>query len=37
MHSDEAEAFNQALRFDPSPAEPLTLMVTFADVGRRLD
>jgi predicted N-acetyltransferase YhbS len=35
--SDQAKAFYQALGFDPSPAEPMTLMVTLADVQRLLD
>jgi GNAT superfamily N-acetyltransferase len=35
--SDQAKAFYQALGFDPSPAEPMTLMVTLADVRRLLD
>jgi GNAT superfamily N-acetyltransferase len=30
--SEEAKAFYLALGFDPSPAEPMTLMVTLADV-----
>lgn len=30
--SDEAKAFYQALGFDPSPTEPMTLMVTLADI-----
>lgn len=30
--SDQAKAFYQALGFDPSPAEPMTLMVTLADI-----
>ena len=30
--SDEAKAFYQAIGFDPSPSEPMTLMVTLADV-----
>jgi GNAT superfamily N-acetyltransferase len=30
--SDQAKAFYQALGFDPSPAEPMTLMVTLADL-----
>ncbi|HUN98354.1 MAG TPA: GNAT family N-acetyltransferase [Bradyrhizobium sp.] len=35
--SDQARAFYQALGFDPSPAEPMTLMVTLADVRELLD
>jgi GNAT superfamily N-acetyltransferase len=30
--SDQAKAFYQALGFDPSPAEPMTLMVALADI-----
>jgi GNAT superfamily N-acetyltransferase len=30
--SEEAKGFYQALGFDPSPQEPMTLMVTLADV-----
>ncbi|MFL5279672.1 MAG: GNAT family N-acetyltransferase [Rhodopila sp.] len=30
--SEEAKAFYLALGFDPSPAEPMTLMVTLADI-----
>lgn len=30
--SEQAKAFYLALGFDPSPAEPMTLMVTLADV-----
>jgi GNAT superfamily N-acetyltransferase len=30
--SDQAKAFYLALGFDPSPAEPMTLMVTLADI-----
>jgi GNAT superfamily N-acetyltransferase len=30
--SDQAKAFYQALGFDPSPIEPMTLMVTLADI-----
>ena len=30
--SDQAKAFYMALGFDPSPGEPMTLMVTLADV-----
>jgi GNAT superfamily N-acetyltransferase len=30
--SEQAKAFYQALGFDPSPAEPMTLMVTLADI-----
>jgi GNAT superfamily N-acetyltransferase len=30
--SEHAKAFYQALGFEPSPAEPMTLMVTLADV-----
>jgi GNAT superfamily N-acetyltransferase len=32
--SDEARAFYLALGFEPSPLEPMTLMVTLADVRR---
>jgi GNAT superfamily N-acetyltransferase len=34
--SDQAKAFYQALGFDPSPAEPMTLMVTLADIQQLL-
>jgi GNAT superfamily N-acetyltransferase len=34
--SDQAKAFYQALGFDPSPAEPMTLMVTLADINHLL-
>jgi GNAT superfamily N-acetyltransferase len=30
--SEQAKAFYQALGFDPAPAEPMTLMVTLADI-----
>jgi GNAT superfamily N-acetyltransferase len=30
--SEQAKTFYQALGFDPSPAEPMTLMVTLADI-----
>jgi hypothetical protein len=30
--SDQAQALYQALGFDPSPGEPMTLMVTLADI-----
>ena len=30
--SDQAKIFYQALGFDPSPKEPMTLMVTLADI-----
>jgi hypothetical protein len=30
--SDQAKAFYQALGFDPSPADPMTLMVTLVDI-----
>lgn len=30
--SDEAKAFYMALGFDPSPVEPMTLMVTLSDI-----
>jgi GNAT superfamily N-acetyltransferase len=32
--SDQAKAFYQALGFDSSPSEPMTLMVTLADIRR---
>lgn len=32
--SDQAKAFYQALGFDPSPADPMTLMVTLAEIRR---
>ena len=35
--SESAKAFYQALGFDPSPAEPMTLMVTLADIRRLLE
>ena len=31
--SEEAKAFYLALGFDPSPLDPMTLMVTLADIG----
>jgi GNAT superfamily N-acetyltransferase len=34
--SDQAKAFYQTLGFDPSPAEPMTLMVTLADIRQLL-
>jgi len=34
--SDDAKAFYLALGFEPSPIEPLTLMVTLADIRRSL-
>jgi len=34
--SDEAKAFHQALGFDPSPADPMTLMVTLGDIRHLL-
>lgn len=34
--SDEAKAFYLALGFDPSPLDPMTLMVTLADVRSSL-
>jgi len=34
--SDQAKAFYQALGFDPSPAEPMTLMVTLTDIRHLL-
>src|SRR5271165_1035884 len=34
--SDQAKAFYQTLGFDPSPAEPMTLMVTLADIRKLL-
>ena len=35
--SDQAKAFYQALGFDPSPADPMTLMVTLADIRRLVE
>lgn len=35
--SEEAKAFYLALGFDPSPLDPMTLMVTLADVRRALE
>jgi GNAT superfamily N-acetyltransferase len=35
--SEQAKAFYQALGFDPSPADPMTLMVTLADIRSLLD
>jgi hypothetical protein len=35
--SDQAKAFYQALGFDPSPAEPMTLMVTLTDIRRLME
>lgn len=34
--SDQAKAFYQALGFDPSPADPMTLMITLADIRHLL-
>jgi hypothetical protein len=34
--SEQARAFYLALGFDPSPLEPMTLMVTLADVRSSL-
>jgi hypothetical protein len=34
--SEEAKAFYLALGFEPSPLEPMTLMVTLADLRRPL-
>ena len=35
--SEQAKAFYLAVGFDPSPSEPMTLMVTLADVRRLLE
>jgi hypothetical protein len=35
--SDEAKAFYLALGLDPSPLEPMTLMVTIADLKAAVD
>lgn len=35
--SDQAKAFYLALGFEPSPAEPMTLMVTLADIRHLLE
>jgi GNAT superfamily N-acetyltransferase len=35
--SDQAKAFYQALGFDSSPAEPMTLMVTLADIRHLME
>jgi GNAT superfamily N-acetyltransferase len=35
--SDEARAFYLALGFEPSPLEPMTLMVTLADLRKCLE
>lgn len=35
--SGEAKAFYQAIGFDPSPLEPMTLMATLADIRALLD
>jgi GNAT superfamily N-acetyltransferase len=35
--SEEAKAFYLALGFEPSPIEPMALMVTLADVARSLE
>jgi GNAT superfamily N-acetyltransferase len=35
--SDQAKAFYQALGFEASPAEPMTLMITLADVRQSLE
>jgi len=32
--SDDAKAFYLALGFEPSPIEPMTLMVTLADIRK---
>jgi GNAT superfamily N-acetyltransferase len=34
--SEPAKAFYQALGFDPSPSEPMTLMITLADIRELL-
>jgi GNAT superfamily N-acetyltransferase len=34
--SDQAKAFYLALGFEPSPAEPMTLMMTLADIRKSL-
>lgn len=34
--SDDAKAFYLALGFEPSPIEPMTLMVTLADICKGL-
>jgi hypothetical protein len=34
--SEQAKAFYLALGFDPSPGEPMTLMVTLADMRELL-
>lgn len=34
--SEQAKSFNLALGFDPSPSEPMTLMVTLADIRAAL-
>jgi len=34
--SEEAKAFYLALGFDPSPIEPMTLMITLADIDAAL-
>ncbi|MGD0636329.1 MAG: acetyltransferase [Beijerinckiaceae bacterium] len=34
--SEDAKAFYLALGFDPSPLEPITLMVTLADLREAL-
>ena len=35
--SEQAKAFYQALGFDASPAEPMTLMVTLADIRHLME
>ena len=35
--SDQARAFYVAVGFDPSPLDPMTLMVTLADLRQALD
>lgn len=35
--SDQARAFYLALGFDPSPGDPMTLMVTLADIRKLLE
>lgn len=35
--SDQAKTFYQSLGFDPSPREPMTLMVTLGDIRRLIE
>jgi len=35
--SEEAKAFYLALGFDPSPIDPMTLMITLSDVRKSIE